>query len=106
MRLCDPLDPRVPAPQKNGNKVSGLQGLEEASPIKPRLTRRRKKRKASIINSYYSLLSLEIVPSVLDITIITPYESQVVLKRLNDRVEVVTLKPCLLRIVEEFFNSK
>ncbi|KAK9229464.1 hypothetical protein WN944_022426 [Citrus x changshan-huyou] len=46
----------------------------------------------------------KVVPSVLDITIITPYESQVVLKvkgqRLNDRVEVVTLKPCLLRIVE------
>ncbi|GAY62744.1 hypothetical protein CUMW_220250 [Citrus unshiu] len=71
-----------------------------------------------------------LVPSVLDITIITPYESQVVLKgistdkildvkkllasnvetchltnyslsheRLNDRVEV-TLKPCLLRMVE------
>ncbi|KDO39679.1 hypothetical protein CISIN_1g045792mg, partial [Citrus sinensis] len=71
------------------------------------------------------------VPSVLDITIITPYESQVVLKgistdkildvkkllasnvetchltnyslsheKLNDRVEVVTLKPCLLRMVE------
>ncbi|ESR40666.1 hypothetical protein CICLE_v10025019mg [Citrus x clementina] len=74
----------------------------------------------------------KVVPSVLDITIITPYESQVVLKgistdkifdvkkllasnvetchltnyslshegqRLNDRVEV-TLKPCLLRMVE------
>ncbi|GAY62758.1 hypothetical protein CUMW_220330 [Citrus unshiu] len=77
----------------------------------------------------------KVVPSVLDITIITPYESQVVLKgistdkildvkkllasnvetchltnyslshevrgqKLNDRVEVVTLKPCLLRMVE------
>ncbi|KAA8540510.1 hypothetical protein F0562_024571 [Nyssa sinensis] len=75
-------------------------------------------------------------PAVLDITVITPYETQVVLKgistdkildirkllgvnvetchltnyslshevkghRLNDRVEVVSLKPCLLRIVEE-----
>ncbi|GAY62762.1 hypothetical protein CUMW_220370 [Citrus unshiu] len=77
----------------------------------------------------------KVVPSVLDITIITPYESQVILKgistdkildvkkllasnvetchltnyslshevkgqRLNDGVEVVTLKPCLLKMVE------
>ncbi|PKH62111.1 hypothetical protein CRG98_050272 [Punica granatum] len=75
------------------------------------------------------------VPSVLDITVITPYDTQVVLKgistdrildvrrlldnhvqtchltnyslshevkgqRLNDRVEVAALKPCLLRMVE------
>ena len=36
-----------------------LQSPEEASPIKPRLSRRRKKRKASIVNPFYSLLSLE-----------------------------------------------
>uniref|UniRef100_A0A5B6ZHU4 Clu domain-containing protein n=2 Tax=Davidia involucrata TaxID=16924 RepID=A0A5B6ZHU4_DAVIN len=78
----------------------------------------------------------KVAPGVLDITVITPYETQVVLKgistdkildvrkllaakaetchltnyslshevkghRLNDRLEVVSLKPCLLRIVEE-----
>ncbi|KAH9666917.1 tetratricopeptide repeat (TPR)-like superfamily protein [Citrus sinensis] len=52
----------------------------------------------------------KVVPSVLDITIITPYESQVILKvrgqRLNDRVEVVTLKPCLLRMVEEDYTEE
>jgi protein TIF31 len=77
----------------------------------------------------------KVVPNVLDITVITPYETQVVLKgistdkildvrrllavnvetchltnfslahevkgqRLNDRFEVVSLKPCLLRMVE------
>ncbi|KAI7992458.1 Protein TSS [Camellia lanceoleosa] len=77
----------------------------------------------------------KVVPSVLDITVITPYDKQVVLKgistdkildvrrllavnvdtchltnyslchevkghRLNDRLEVVSLKPCLLRMVE------
>ncbi|KAK4747206.1 hypothetical protein SAY87_026243 [Trapa incisa] len=76
------------------------------------------------------------VPSVLDVTVITPYDTHVVLKgistdrildvrrlldnhvetchmtnyslshevkgqRLNDRVELATLKPCLLRMVEE-----
>ncbi|GAY62761.1 hypothetical protein CUMW_220360, partial [Citrus unshiu] len=83
----------------------------------------------------------KVVPSVLDITIITPYESQVILKgistdkildvkkllasnvetchltnyslshevkgqRLNDGVEVVTLKPCLLKMVEEDFTEE
>ncbi|XVE91270.1 hypothetical protein DITRI_Ditri20bG0140300 [Diplodiscus trichospermus] len=83
----------------------------------------------------------KIVPSVLDITVITPYESQVVLKgistdkildvrrllashvetchltnyslaheikgkRLNDKVEVVTLKPCLLKMVEEDYTEE
>ncbi|KAL9463118.1 hypothetical protein AB3S75_001006 [Citrus x aurantiifolia] len=83
----------------------------------------------------------KVVPSVLDITIITPYESHLVLKgistdkildvkkllasnvetchltnyslshevkgqRLNDRVEVVTLKPCLLRMVEEDYTEE
>ncbi|XP_030970958.1 protein TSS [Quercus lobata] len=78
----------------------------------------------------------EKVPTVLDITVITPYDSQVILKaistdkildirrllavnvetchrtnyslshevkgqKLNDRTEVVTLKPCILRMVEE-----
>ncbi|XWS11769.1 hypothetical protein CRYUN_Cryun37aG0028600 [Craigia yunnanensis] len=83
----------------------------------------------------------KVVPSVLDITVITPYESQVVLKgistdkildvrrllashvetchltnyslahevkgkRLNDKVEVVTLKPCLLKMVEEDYTEE
>ncbi|KAK4837938.1 hypothetical protein QYF36_009678 [Acer negundo] len=83
----------------------------------------------------------KVVPSVLDITVITPYESQVVLKgistdkildvrkllavnaetchltnyslshevkgqRLNDRVDVVTLKPCFLRMVEEDYRTE
>ncbi|XP_077237978.1 protein REDUCED CHLOROPLAST COVERAGE 3-like [Tasmannia lanceolata] len=78
----------------------------------------------------------KVVPTVLDITVITPYDSQVVLKgistdkildvrkllavhvdtchltnyslshearrqRLNDAAEIVTLKPCVVRIVEE-----
>ncbi|XP_031385813.1 protein TSS isoform X2 [Punica granatum] len=81
------------------------------------------------------------VPSVLDITVITPYDTQVVLKgistdrildvrrlldnhvqtchltnyslshevkgqRLNDRVEVAALKPCLLRMVEEDYTEE
>ncbi|PNY01002.1 hypothetical protein L195_g024289 [Trifolium pratense] len=76
-----------------------------------------------------------VAPSLVDIIVVTPFDSQVVLKgistdkildvrkllavkvetchftnyslshevkgqRLNDRVEVVTLKPCLLRMVE------
>ncbi|KAB1668859.1 hypothetical protein ES319_1Z101000v1 [Gossypium barbadense] len=80
----------------------------------------------------------KIVPYVLDITVITPYETQVVLKgistdkildvrrllashvetchltnysfahevkgkRLSDKVEMVTLKPCLLKMVEGRF---
>ncbi|XVE89045.1 hypothetical protein DITRI_Ditri19aG0118400 [Diplodiscus trichospermus] len=83
----------------------------------------------------------KVIPSVLDITVITPYESQVVLKgistdkildvrrllashvetchltnyslshevkgkRLNDKVEVVTLKPCLLKMVEEDYTEE
>ncbi|KAJ4851671.1 hypothetical protein Tsubulata_014495 [Turnera subulata] len=83
----------------------------------------------------------KVVPSVLDITVITPYESHVVLKgistdrildvkkllavnvetchitnyslshevkgqRLNDRVEIVTLKPCLLKMVEEDYGEE
>lgn len=83
----------------------------------------------------------KVVPSVLDITVITPYESQVILKgistdkildvkkllavnvetchltnyslshevkgqRLNDKVEVVSLKPCLLRMVEEDYTEE
>ncbi|GMQ08986.1 hypothetical protein CsSME_00052497 [Camellia sinensis var. sinensis] len=82
----------------------------------------------------------KVVPSVLDITVITPYDTQVVLKgistdkildvrrllavnvdtchltnyslchevkghRLNDRLEVVSLKPCLLRMVEEDYTE-
>ncbi|XP_010250244.1 PREDICTED: protein TSS-like isoform X2 [Nelumbo nucifera] len=78
----------------------------------------------------------KVVPSLLDITVITPYDSQITLKgistdkiidvkkllannvetchltnyslshevrgqRLNDAVEVATLKPCVLRMVEE-----
>ncbi|KAI3521210.1 hypothetical protein L1887_10671 [Cichorium endivia] len=78
----------------------------------------------------------KVVPSVLDITIITPYETQVILKgistdkildvkkllavnvdtchltnyslshevkgaKLNDRLELVSLKPCLMKMVEE-----
>ncbi|GKV45461.1 hypothetical protein SLEP1_g52537 [Rubroshorea leprosula] len=83
----------------------------------------------------------KVVPSVFDITVITPYGSQVVLKgistdkildvrkllgqhvetcnltnyslshevkgqRLNDRMEVATLKPCLLKIVEEDYTEE
>ena len=83
----------------------------------------------------------KVVPSVLDITVITPYETQVVLKgistdkildvrrllavhvqtchltnyslshevkgqRLNDRLEIVSLKPCLLRMVEEDYTEE
>ncbi|KAH9666971.1 tetratricopeptide repeat (TPR)-like superfamily protein [Citrus sinensis] len=63
-----------------------------------------------VFNSVDNEFIAQLVPSVLDITIITPYESQVVLKvrgqRLNDRVEVVTLKPCLLRMVEEDYTEE
>ncbi|KAH1085101.1 hypothetical protein AAZX31_07G027300 [Glycine max] len=80
-------------------------------------------------------------PSLVDITVVTPYDTQIVLKgistdkildvrkllavkvetchftnyslshetkgqRLNDRVEVVTLKPCLLRMVEEDYTDE
>ncbi|KAL0319115.1 UNVERIFIED_CONTAM: protein TSS [Sesamum angustifolium] len=83
----------------------------------------------------------KVVPSVVDITVITPYESQVVLKgistdkildvkkllavnvetchfttyslshevkgqRLSDKLEVVSLKPCLLRMVEEDYADE
>ncbi|XWS20462.1 hypothetical protein CRYUN_Cryun31cG0103400 [Craigia yunnanensis] len=83
----------------------------------------------------------KVVPSVLDIIVITTYESQVILKgistdkildvrrllashvetchltnyslahevkgkRLNDKVEVVTLKPCLLKMVEEDYTEE
>ncbi|CAK7356952.1 unnamed protein product [Dovyalis caffra] len=81
------------------------------------------------------------VPSVVDVTVINPYESQVVLKgistdrildvkkllavnvetchltnyslshevkgqRLNDRIEIATLKPCLLKIIEEDYTEE
>ncbi|XP_028766383.1 protein TSS isoform X2 [Neltuma alba] len=81
------------------------------------------------------------VPSLVDINVVTPYDSQVVLKgistdkildvrrllavnvetchftnyslshevkgqRLNDRVEVVTLKPCILKMVEEDYMEE
>lgn len=83
----------------------------------------------------------KVVPSVLDITVITPYDTQVILKgistdkildvkkllsanvetchltnyslshevkgqKLNDKVEVVVLKPCLLRMVEEDYSEE
>ncbi|XP_039060947.1 protein TSS-like [Hibiscus syriacus] len=83
----------------------------------------------------------KVIPSVLDITVVTPYESQVVLKgistdkivdvrrllashvetchltnyslthevkgkRLHDKVEVVTLKPCLLTMVQEDYADE
>ncbi|XP_062089907.1 protein REDUCED CHLOROPLAST COVERAGE 3 [Humulus lupulus] len=83
----------------------------------------------------------KVVPTVLDITVITPYDNQVVLKgistdkildvrrllavnvetchltnyslshevkghKLNDKVEVVTLKPCLIRLVEEDYTEE
>ncbi|GFP92014.1 clustered mitochondria protein [Phtheirospermum japonicum] len=83
----------------------------------------------------------KVVPSVLDITVITPYETQVVLKgistdkildvkkllavnvetchltdyslshevkgqKLNDKLEIVGLKPCLLRMVEEDYADE
>ncbi|XVF26534.1 hypothetical protein REPUB_Repub14bG0025500 [Reevesia pubescens] len=50
----------------------------------------------------------KVVPSVLDITVITSYESQVILKVkgkiLNEKVEVVTLKLCLFKMVEEDYT--
>ncbi|KAI6689904.1 hypothetical protein NL676_026732 [Syzygium grande] len=83
----------------------------------------------------------KVVPSVLDIAVITPYDTQVTLKgistdklldvrrllanhvetchltnyslsheikglRLNDKVEVATLKPCLLKMVEEDYTEE
>ncbi|KZV56037.1 clustered mitochondria protein [Dorcoceras hygrometricum] len=69
----------------------------------------------------------KVVPSVLDVTVITPYESQVVLKgistdkildvkkllavnvkgqKLNEKLEITSLKPCLLRIVEEDYTDE
>ncbi|KAI3786001.1 hypothetical protein L1987_45127 [Smallanthus sonchifolius] len=83
----------------------------------------------------------KVVPSVLDITIITPYETQVILKgistdkildvkkllavhvdtchltnyslshevkgaKLNDRLDVVSLKPCLMKMVEEDYTDE
>lgn len=83
----------------------------------------------------------KVVPTVLDITVITPYDTQVILKgistdkildvrrllaahvetchltnyslshevkgqRLNDRMDVVTLKPCCLRMVEEDYADE
>ncbi|KAF5739070.1 hypothetical protein HS088_TW12G00268 [Tripterygium wilfordii] len=83
----------------------------------------------------------KVVPSAIDITVITPYESQVVLKgistdkildvrrllavhvetchlthyslshevkgqRLSERVEIVSLKPCFLKIVEEDYAEE
>ncbi|CAI9280769.1 unnamed protein product [Lactuca saligna] len=83
----------------------------------------------------------KVVPSVLDITIITPYETQVILKgistdkildvkkllavnvdtchltnyslshevkgaKLNDRVDLVSLKPCLMKMVEEDYTEE
>ncbi|CAN4100184.1 unnamed protein product [Withania somnifera] len=83
----------------------------------------------------------KVIPSVLDIVVITPYESQVVLKgistdkildarkllaanvetchftnyslshevkgpKLNDKLDVATLKPCLLRMVEEDYTEE
>ncbi|KAE8709151.1 putative Cupredoxin superfamily protein [Hibiscus syriacus] len=83
----------------------------------------------------------KIVPHVIDITVVTPCEFQVVLKgistdkildvrrllachvetchltnyslahevkgkRLNEKVEIVTLKPCLLRVVEEDYTEE
>lgn len=82
----------------------------------------------------------KVVPSVLDITVITPYDTQVILKGistdkildvrnllavnvetchltnyslahevkgkgLNDRVDVISLKPCLLKMVEEDYTE-
>ncbi|XP_027344762.1 protein TSS isoform X2 [Abrus precatorius] len=83
----------------------------------------------------------KVAPSLVDITVVTPYDTQLVLKgistdkildvrrllavkvetchftnyslsheakgqRLNDRVEVVTLKPCLLRMVEDDYTDE
>ncbi|TVU16325.1 hypothetical protein EJB05_39883 [Eragrostis curvula] len=83
----------------------------------------------------------KVVPSVIDVTVVTPYESQVTLKgistdrvldvrkllgsnvetchltnyslshaargqRLEDGVEIVALKPCMLRIVEEEYATE
>ncbi|KAF3651025.1 putative Cupredoxin superfamily protein [Capsicum annuum] len=83
----------------------------------------------------------KVIPSVLDITVVTPYDTQVVLKgistdkildvrkllaanvgtchftnyslshevkgpKLNDKLDVATLKPCLLRMVEEDYTEE
>ncbi|KAL2936362.1 Protein TSS [Bienertia sinuspersici] len=83
----------------------------------------------------------KVVPTVIDITVITPYDSQVTLKgistdkildvrrllasnvetchitnyslshevrgnKLNDKVEITSLKPCLLKMVEDEYNNE
>uniref|UniRef100_A0A0D9WAA5 Uncharacterized protein n=1 Tax=Leersia perrieri TaxID=77586 RepID=A0A0D9WAA5_9ORYZ len=52
----------------------------------------------------------KVVPSAIDVTVVTPCESQVTLKtrgqRLEDGVEIVSLKPCSLTIVEGRFMVK
>ncbi|KAK9130591.1 hypothetical protein Sjap_011078 [Stephania japonica] len=83
----------------------------------------------------------KVVPSAIDITVVTPYESQIILKgistdkildvrkllaanvetchltnyslshevrgpRLSDKIEVVSLKPCLLKMVEEDYREE
>ncbi|KAM0033371.1 putative clustered mitochondria protein [Helianthus debilis subsp. tardiflorus] len=83
----------------------------------------------------------KVVPSVIDITIVTPYETQVILKgvstdkildvkkllavhvdtchltnyslshevkgaKLNDRLDLVSLKPCLMKMVEEDYTDE
>nr|XP_043615358.1 protein TSS [Erigeron canadensis]XP_043615359.1 protein TSS [Erigeron canadensis] len=83
----------------------------------------------------------KVVPSVLDITVITPYETQAILKgistdkiidvkkllavnidtchltnyslshevkgaKLNDRLDLVTLRPCLIKMVEEDYTNE
>uniref|UniRef100_A0A803LE96 Clu domain-containing protein n=1 Tax=Chenopodium quinoa TaxID=63459 RepID=A0A803LE96_CHEQI len=83
----------------------------------------------------------KVVPSVIDIIVITPYDSQVTLKgistdkildvrrllasnvetchitnyslshevrgqKLNDKVEITSLKPCVLKMVEDEYNNK
>lgn len=83
----------------------------------------------------------KVVPTVIDITVITPYDSQVILKgistdkildvrrllasnvetchitnyslshevrghKLNDKIEIPSLKPCLLKMVEDEYNNE
>ncbi|KAF7814390.1 protein TSS isoform X1 [Senna tora] len=88
-----------------------------------------------------TLYGFRVVPSLVEITVLTPYDSQLLLKgistdkildvrrllavnvetchftnyslshevkghKLNDKVEVVTLKPCLVRMVEEDYTEE
>ncbi|CAL0324166.1 unnamed protein product [Lupinus luteus] len=51
-----------------------------------------------------------VVPSLVEITVVTPYDSEVVLKvkghRLDERLEIGTMKPCILWMVGEDYTEE